>query len=304
MTDYSFITDPDRWTTSRCEGTRLVNRGPRVGEVIGYRYSAWRVTDVREVPTVDLDAGQSARISAGGRRPYDLELTHLTGPMIDGVERLIVQGDGVLWMWLGERYRACSCHGHPFPCQEYDRDVLVATLNRDARRKLASAAPGVCAYCRTPITGRQPLVVFPEPSLIVPGAPGPRFHARRQDCWWAAHQYETKQRLVVYPEADRVASCPGVGFVHTADLRFECTAGPFCTDLHGPWRRDQGNCATRVYRAENMAAGYQRPISDCGYRGRGDYNCLGAETGPCRPSLFPLPIRAGSLGGPHDDEPC
>jgi hypothetical protein len=280
---YARFVDPDAWTSTRCVGTKLWKRLPRTGEVIGYRYSAWRVTGVRVMADVDLVDVELDRMSRGGPRPYDLELTHLAGPRLDGRDRIVVQGDGIAWPWLGERFQTCSCHGHPWPCQDYDRDVLALTLGAKARRELAGATPGVCAACREEVTGRQQRLVFPEPSLIVPGAPGPTFHARRSQCWWGAHEYETKLRLASYPEADRLASCPGAGFVHEVGLRFECTAGPACTGLHGPLPKDRSNCATRTYTDLVGAPGYKRPISDCGYRPSWGA-CLGAEVGPCRPS--------------------
>lgn len=280
---YAHFTDPDAWTSTRCVGQRLFKRGPRVGEVIGYRYSAWRVTDVRPTSDVDLTEDEQTRMQRGGPRPYDLEMIHLAGPKLDGQDRIVVTGEGRLWPWLGERFQTCSCHGHPWPCQEYDRDVLAITLGKKARRELAGAAPGVCAACREPIRSSQQRITFPEPSLIVPGAPGPTFHARRGSCWYAASKYETEKRLVAHPEVDRLASCPGAGFVHHIGLRFECTAGPACTGLHGPWRKDQPNCGTRTYHVSNLSH-YNRPLTDCGYRGQGDYNCLGAEVGSCQPS--------------------
>jgi hypothetical protein len=270
---YARFCDPDVWTFTRSAGTILL-RTPHVGEIVGYRYSAWRVSRT----TYDADL---ASRDVGPQR-FDLELVHVAGPRIDGEDQIVVSGEGKCWRSLGQRFRTCSCHGHPWPCQDYDRDVLAATLGTKARRELAGAAPGVCASCREPFTDRQQRIVFPEPSLIVPGAAGPVFHARRHDCWIAAWEYETKKRLLAHPEVTRLASCPGAGFVHAIGLRFECTAGPACTDLHGPHRKDQGNCATRTYEITDMDH-YERPISDCGYR-PGWGACLGAETGPHQPS--------------------
>lgn len=295
---YAYLTDPDRWSTSRCEGTRLVSRRPRVGEVVGFRYSAWRVTEVRSVPDVDLTDAEQRRVASGWRHPCDIELLHLAGPMIDGEDQVVVRNHGVLWTWLGERFRTCSCHGHPWPCQDYDRDVLVATLNRDTRRKLAGAGPGVCAACCQPITARQRTVAFPEPSLIVPGAPGPTFHAARLECWLDALRYETEQRIPAHPTVTRLVSCPGIRFVHELGGHHECTAGPACTGLHDPAgsRRDiEPNCFTSTWKLADPAAGYPRPLTDCGYR-RGTLVCLGSETGPCRP----MPRLGGLLGEEAD----
>lgn len=285
---YARFVDPDAWTSTRCVGEKLWRRPPRAGEIIGFRYSAWRVVDVHVRQDIDLTDAEAARMSHRGPRPFDLELEHLAGPRLDGVDRLLVRGEGQAWPWLYERFQVCSCHGHPWPCLDYDRDVMARTLAKKARRELAGAAPGVCAGCREKLTDRQATLTFPESSLIVPGAPGPTFHARRNDCWYAAYEYETHLRIPAHPTVDRIASCPGAGFTHHVGLRFECTAGPGCTGLHGPYRKPDGNCATRTYQMARMSEGYKRPLSDCGYRGGGDYNCLGAEVGPCRPSLFPL----------------
>jgi len=284
---YAYLTDPDVWSRSRCGGTALVRRNPRPGEVVGWRYSAWTVTDVRVFDDVDLVPAERAK----GVRPYDVELQHLAGPALDGQDRLVVAGEGVPWRVLGDgmqpgRFRVCSCHGHPWPCQSYDRDVLASTLAAKLRRELAGAEPGTCAACREPVRARQSVVRFPEPSLIVPGAPGPTFHAQRRGCWWAAYEYETKLRIPALPTTDRIASCPGAGFIHGNGLWFECTAGPACTGLHGPYRITKNTgptCATRTYTDLVGEPGYKRPLTDCGYR-PGWGVCLGAETGSCRPS--------------------
>lgn len=288
---FARLVDPDAWTSSRAAGTKLIKRLPRVGELLAYRYSAWRVTDVRERADVDLPDNLVAAIAAGRcRRPADVELAHHVGPRLDGVDT-IVAPYGTQWVWLYERFQTCSCHGHPWPCLDYDRDVLARTLANRARRQLAGARPGVCAACREQVTDQQKTIVFPEPSLIVPGAPGPTFHALRRECWLAARRYEEQLRLPVYPTATRLASCPGAAFLHENGLWFECTAGPGCTGLHGPFRRSKytvGNCATRTYDLTKPGGldTYHRPLSDCGYRGKGGFDCLGAETGPHQPSTM------------------
>jgi hypothetical protein len=275
---YERLVDPDEWASSRCMGTRVYDRAPCPGELIGYRYSVWRVDEVRVVD----DTSRARR----GPGPFDLELVHVSGPQLDGSGRLRVEGEGIVWRLVSGRFPVCSCHGHPWPCLGHDRDVLASALARKGRRDLAGAVPDVCAACVEPFTVRQPRVVFPGLSLIVPGAPGPSFHARRSSCWWAAHRYEIERRLPADPDADRVASCPGVGFVHNVGLGFECTAGPACTGLHGPRPKPRhGSCATRTYRIADGLDRYDRPLTDCGFRAPWGA-CLGAETGPCQPSVL------------------
>lgn len=285
--------NPDRWHPSHEASTQTA---PRRGLRVAWRYSVWRIVDIHDRPEADWTDSDREWLARQPEHlrglPQVIVLRHENGPTLDpqpgddGTVHIAVPAGGRrAWWGVAARYPVCSCHGHPYPCLDVDRDRLVAATRARTERLLAGAQAGVCQSCRQPITARQKTVVFPEPSLLVPGAPGPVFHAGRTDCWWAAHAYETKHRLPAFPEVTRITSCPGDAFVHKIGMWVECTAGPACTGLHGAVgarKPTAANCATRVYRAENLADGYRRPLTDCGYRGNA-VACLGSESGPCRP---------------------
>jgi hypothetical protein len=304
--------DADNWSPDR--GNLQDSSGcprPEVGDLIAWRYAAWRVHEIRSYLDVDLTDAQQAKLAKSverikdpeeralalvRNRPFHLVLRHHNGPLVikdgeaKGWKRL---HDGTReisftswphknrWTRLTNPYRTCSCHGHIWPCQEYDREVLAQHQSRDMDRLIATTEPGVCAHCLEAITTRQKTLTFPEPSRLVPGAPGPTFHAGRAACWGAAEKYERNGRLTDNPDIARLASCPGVKFIHEkhgmpGDKRIECTAGPFCTGQHGPsGYRQEAPCWYRIDLAD-VDGGYARPDMDCGYRGAHG-SCLGGD---------------------------
>lgn len=314
--------DPDNWAPSI--GNRRDTVGcarPEVGDLVAWRYAAWLVHEIRPYLDCDLTDKQREKLDASvahltgekrflaceRNRPFHIVLRHHTGPLIirpgeapgfkrlhDGAREVSFTSwpDRYKWNRLPDPYQTCSCHGHPWPCQEIDRVVLTQHQLRKMDRLMATAQPGVCAHCLEPITTRQRTVTFLEESRFVPGAPGPTFHAGRAACWGAAEDYERGGRLVDNPDVSRIASCPGIRFIHEqhgmpTEQRIECTAGPFCTGLHGPpgFRQD-APCWHRVQLAGNEGA-YARPSVDCGYRSRGD-GCLGGDFSSGGTSLSPM----------------
>lgn len=224
-------TDPDRWTAIRCPGTHLpCGRRPEPGEVFGLRYGAWRVVEVRVSDDVDLtddDRELMNRYKPEYReryRPYAVVLDHIGGPNLMGSGRTRVHLDGlrVEWVLLGERYPVCSCHGHPWPCQDADRDRVATLQAKVMDEQLAKAVPGVCPSCGEPITHRQKTVTYPGENVDVPGGPEPRFHTRR-GCLYDAERYEERW-LAVDPRRERILTwpvCPGPLIVH-GDGSSEC----------------------------------------------------------------------------------
>jgi hypothetical protein len=287
---------PESWTPS---GPRRTVAHPTVGDLVGWRYAVWQVTDVHVRDLVSLPPATQEAIAArpathhARLRPGSVSLEHVLGPTAvppadDHVQVRHVGGQLLAdvafnplehpgWHVLDARFEVCSCHAHPWPCVEAVRDRAAARAAERLERALDGSQPGVCASCIEPVSGRQRFVEFPEPSLIVPGAPGPWFHVSRGGCFIAARRYEIDLRLPAYPTATRLASCPGVLFTHETQAE-ECTAGPACTELHGPASRAFGRghpCTRRTYLS---AAELLRPPSDCGYRGdRGA--CLGGPPG-------------------------
>lgn len=296
--------DPDLWAP-RYDNHRSV-ANVEVGDLVAWRYGAWRVIEVRPIDDVDLTDRQREQLDEATRRapaalgaayrewarPRHTILRHESGPLITkpgerGPKRLhdgtrvvsLTKRHGGLWSLVPEPYMACSCHGHIWPCEEIDQTAMAAAAAKQMDRAMATTHPGVCAACLEPITTRQKTVTFPEESRLVPGAPGPTFHAGRAACWYAAERYERNGRLKDNPDVTRIASCPGVRFIHEAGgmptaQRVECTAGPACTGHHGPagYRRDIP-CWHQVDYAANRDA-YARPNTDCGYRSGGRC-CLG-----------------------------
>lgn len=292
---------------------------PEVGDLVGWRYGAWRCARSEPVDEVDLsdeEREQLDRLVGGHReefrpaafmrnRPRSIELRHESGPFLlkpGEPSRTLHDGTRVVhfrtrvssqrqWYVLKDPYQTCSCHGHIWPCQAIDQNVLALHQGRKMDRLIATTEPGVCAHCLEPITTRQKSLTFPEPSRLVPGAPGPTFHAGRSVCWAAAEEYERDGRLADNPDVVRVASCPGIRFIHErhgmpADKRLECTAGPFCTGLHGPaGYRDDAPCWYQIHVAANEGA-YVRPSFDCGYRG-GNGACIGGDLSSGGSSISP-----------------
>lgn len=285
--------DPAKWTPSG--PARSVTR-PAVGDLVGWRYGVWRVTSVHVRDLADLPQAIRAEITSRPAthhdrlRPGSLSIEHVLGPVMVEPDaagcRIRQLGadvtvdvtfnplDGPAWQVLTPRFEVCSCHGWAWPCIEELRDRVAARAGERLERTIAASQPGVCASCLEVITTRQKSVTFPEPSLVLPGAPGPQYHVGRAACFLAARGYEEKLRLPTYPDVTRLASCPGLLFSHQTGAE-ECTAGPACTDLHIPVSRrfKRGHpCTRRTYLSATQLL---RPPTDCGFRGeQGD--CLGA----------------------------
>lgn len=317
--------NPDRWEPG--PDNRRDDHGgcrwPQVGDLIAWRYAAWRVHEIRPYEDTDLTDEQLAKLEKSlekvkpedraawraRKMPFHVILRHERGPLIikPGEEKGFVRlrggenttevsftswPDKYNWTRLPEPYKVCSCHGHPHPCQEIDQTRLADYQLRQFQDLEDRHASGVCANCKEPITTRQKTLTFPEPSRTLPGAPGPTYHAGRAACWAAAEEYERSGRLTDTPGIARIASCPGIQFIHEArncppDKRIECTAGPECTGLHGPpGHQRETPCWHKVQVASNEGA-YARPSFDCGYRQPGVRECIGGDMSSGGTSLSP-----------------
>jgi hypothetical protein len=329
--------DPGQWEPGldnrRDDGFRGCGR-PVEGDLIAWRYAAWRVHRIIPIDNVDLNTDDAAKLERITRkdpvviqrqarkepvtaddlatarerhRPFHIVLRHERGPVLppagrpwkrlrDGSNQVEVSYTTwpTRWSWvrMPEPYRVCSCHGHPWPCQEIDQQVVADVELKRFQKLEAMHAPGVCAACVEPISTRQKYLTFPEPSLLLPGAPGPTFHAGRAGCWSIAEEYERRGRLADNEAVTRLASCPGIRFIHEgrtcpADKRVECTAGTDCTGLHGPpGYRAETPCWVRVDLIANEG-GYARPSFDCGYRQPGVRECIGADMSGGGTSISP-----------------
>lgn len=321
--------DPNCWAPTidnrrEHNGMRRAVAEPAPGDLVAWRYAAWRVHQIRPYLEVDMTDKEQKTLKRLVRSmfqgtdeekrakawPYHIVLRHHRGPIIikPGEGRAFRKLRGadptteisfttwptaMRWVRLMEPFKVCSCHGDPWPCREIDQ-VELANYRMDEFRKLEAAhAAGMCANCREPISTRQSIVTFPEPSRWLPGAPGPTFHAGRAACWAAAEEYERRGRLVDNPDIPRLASCPGIEFIHEArtcpsDKRVECTAGSACTGLHGPpGHRRETPCWHQVQLADNEGA-YARPSFDCGYRQPGVRECVGADLSSGGTTMSPI----------------
>lgn len=270
--------DPDEWrpsTTNLRSSIGARYDAPEEGDLLGWRYGVWEVIESKPVPAADRDDGASPQARAVRHGPWIVVVKYVSGPLILGEDEGQRLHDGsrtahfrssasTQWPVLTDPYQVCSCHGHVWPCQERDQAVLTAHQLKQMDRLIATVQPGVCAHCLEAISTRQKTLTFPEPSRYVPGAPGPTFHAGRGECWGGAEQYEREGRLADNPDVPRLASCPGIRFIHEqhgmpAGQRLDCTAGPECTGLHGPagYRRETP-CHIHVGLASNEGA-YARP---------------------------------------------
>jgi hypothetical protein len=278
--------DPDKWRPDFDNSNRKI---AGEGDLVGWRYGAWRVIEVRL-----KDDGNIAVVLRHESGPLILRNGEPSQRLHDGsiTIHLGVKPPGYIQTAMREPYKTCSCHGHIWPCQDIDRNTLALHEARKFDKLMATTEPGVCAHCLEVITTRQKTVTFPEGSRLVPGAPGPTFHAGRSDCWGAAERYEREGRLVDDPDTARIASCPGVRFIHEqhgipAERRLECTAGPFCTGLHGPsGYRNDPPCWSQIHLASDDGA-YARPGTDCGYRGAHG-PCLGGDLSGGGTSISPI----------------
>lgn len=312
-------TNPSKWqpcsTNLRGNSPSL----PEVNDLVGYRYGTWLVTEVNPVADVDLEDDEREQLaslavavsdrfrerSLARNRPYNVVLVHKSGPLLVPDEYLDVRQDGTtavhrrttvykseIFYVLKQPYRVCSCHGEIWPCRDVDGADLAKVDAYRMDLAIASAVPGTCAHCLDGITTRQKSLTFPEPSRLLPGAPGPTFHAGKGECWQAAQDYERRGRLADNPDVARLASCPGIRFIHehhslTGDRRLDCTAGPACTGLHGPPGVNKDiTCWTQIPLAGNSGA-YARPTFDCGYRSGGNA-CIGGDMSSGGTTLSPI----------------
>lgn len=313
--------NPDRWTPTTVAAVSS-RRRPEPGQLIGWRYAVWQVSEVRPVADADLDEEQRANMlifrpeHREAQRPYDLVLTHVRGPQLVETRRLH-DGTNVVhlgvrlpphgWHVMAEHWAVCVCHGDPHPCGDLEGARLAAKVAGRTSHLLDGHNPSVCFACRTPFGPRTPVLAFPGESALVPGAAAPSFHARRIACWLQARRYEIRHRVAADPLTRRYASCPGVLFVHVAGGRLDCTAELLCTGHHGPPARGGQpagalDCTT-VCQMIGNDGGYPRPPTICGHD-----RCLGRDhsTGAPDPLAVGDDIAAGTRGlvllYHHDDD--
>lgn len=224
--------DPAAWRPAGGQYQRLQNGRIQVGDIVGLYYAAWRVTEVNPVEDVDLsddDLRDMAIYKPEYRerhRPYYLVLAHVNGPILTPMPKTLHDGTRTVHLRvnrpggrgepkvMGDRYQTCSCHGHPWPCQDVLLDEIV-TESVARADKLAAKQAGMCWACNDPITSRQRAVSYAGENLDMPGGPPVRFHTRSQ-CWGSATEYELNW-ISVDPRRERILTwpkCSGTLVVH------------------------------------------------------------------------------------------
>lgn len=225
--------DPADWQPA--SGQHLDGQ-PELGQLMGLWYGVWEIINVYPVEDVDLTDPQRRQLAywTGAarekHRPFGLRLKHVSGPCLartrrlhDGSKVVGIRGEALMFRGhlLPERYKVCSCHGDPWPCQDVDRDEHT-TLRVRELDKLTGKMAGCCWSCNEPLTTRQKSVTYAGDNLDLPGGPPVRFHLRRQ-CWHDATRYEERW-IAVDPRNERVLTwpaCNGILIVH-GDGSSEC----------------------------------------------------------------------------------
>lgn len=273
-------TDPDMWTTIRCTGSTLIGQLPTVGDTFGFRYGAWKVLEIRPFCDADLTDEQRRKLMLRAaqhrhlHRPYAAVLELVAGPNLiqPGRNPVHVDGHKMTWKLLGDRFQVCSCHGHPWPCQQVDLDRVADSQTRALREAIRKSDPDLCGHCGEPITGRQKSIEYPGENVDMPGAAPARFHLRG-GCRDGTADYE-RRWLAVDPRRERILTwpvCHGWLIVH-GDGSSVCRGGqPEC---EGHLTCDHYNSAA-CYLADN---GCDRGCTPDGHPG-----CAGTSPRPARP---------------------
>lgn len=212
-----------RW---RPHGVPSRGRGarPEVGDLVAYDYRAWQVMHVKDVDPTPEEADRLDGYVQPYRdqmRPYAVTLRRVHGPAHEWENSA---GDVGLRVHAGAydpfpvyphgRVPLCSCHGHPWPCQEADQQAQAEREMAKTEREM-KLLPGCCPACQEPVTERQRRIVFPGPYVRNPFLVDPAFHLRRkcrseaahyEDAWVAADPTRPRSLLTL--------RCTGTVVVH------------------------------------------------------------------------------------------
>lgn len=206
-------------------------RRPTVGDVVAYDYRVWEVMHVK---VRDFEDANQDRL-AGYRpqyhdamRPYSVSLRRIHGAPHDNENsrqeiglRIRAFAFGGFDRYENGRVPLCSCHGHPWPCQDADQQAQAEKEMARAEKALR-LLPGCCPACEEPVTSRQKAITFGGPNVTNPLAEGPTFHLRRK-CERAAAKYEDAW-VAAEPGRRRsllTLACQGTVIVH-GDGSGEC----------------------------------------------------------------------------------
>lgn len=220
------ISVEDRWYPDKARPTVLP---PKVGDLIAWDHSAWRVIDVSPVPLdkwTDDDHRWVQQIKPAHRRAAE--------PVMVVVRPVAVTGDdprsrdhdkhlrhrhGATWyIYPDAHYPVCASCGDPTPCREMSAQrIAEGAMAHMSRYETA----GVCPACREPVTSRQKSLTFSE-NLEVLGGPPVTFHVGRYGCRYSAAKYETRW-VAADPNRRRATlSCLGHVTNHN-DGTYDCT---------------------------------------------------------------------------------
>lgn len=193
------------------EGTTRISRRLEVGDLVALDYRAWRVWDVRllDVPEDQVERLEAYRPEVRDRYlPYKFAARREHGPKLendnsarDAVFSTSNVGHRSLDIYENDRVPLCSCCQHPWPCRMLVAEAQAEQSARVMNERMGRMAPGICYGCGEVITSRQQSIGYPdgEGNVDLPGAPTPRFHARRS-CADERRGYE-KRRAALIPSA-------------------------------------------------------------------------------------------------------
>ena len=223
------------------------------GDVTVLRREAFRVIEVRDVPAADWDehdeaayvraatwvAGRAIQpyIERGGagepvsREAWSLRQVYLVIVPAKGGKRQhrkvrpwVGWPRGARMLVVPDHYPVCSQCGELYPCRHLEiEDEAAKQMKRLA--DFEAIMPGCCWHCGQPVTRRQKAIEFAGDNLLLPGAPSPVFHWRRDACGSAAKAYEDKWAKAG-PDRHRRLSCTGNLVLHVDGA--ECSEDPHC----------------------------------------------------------------------------
>lgn len=192
-------------------GTERTDR-PKVGDLVAFRFAAWRVMHVRTNDPSDEEAARLTTLRPEYRERqlgYSLTLRREHGPACEhenSRKEIALKLPALSYYrwdaYSGDRVPLCSCCGHPWPCRMLVAEEQAERSAEILAGRMARVMPGICYGCGEVITSRQGSVSMPEGNVDIPGYPAPRFHTRRS-CAAELNAYlsRRKRALPDAPEA-------------------------------------------------------------------------------------------------------
>ena len=198
----------NKWRPHTGGPVQLRGSRPAVGDVVAWEHAAWRVEHVADATLRDNETEKYSHEwldRSPDYLPYHVSMRRIHGPAhLDesgtdpGLIGLRVRAgpSHPLIPYNGGRVPLCSCHGHPWPCIDLERERAADTATRQFRDLTAKAEAGACTVCGEPVTVRQASIRYPEGDVRLPLAAPPVFHARLS-CRDGVVAYERERQLAL-----------------------------------------------------------------------------------------------------------